>query len=207
MKTTQNPSKRSGFTLIEMVGVLAVIAILAALLVPKIFSAIEESKYNNTVGSVNNLKAATMAYFAKKSLFEVDDANTKFDQRLITAGELERPFAAKLGNAWACNALASTAAGVADGNRFSKLDGTTTLAASGTVVQVKLSNVPAADAFELSKRIDGTDMSATAIADDPLTVDVDESVASNNLDDEGRVIYAAPAAAGKTDVYIYIAHK
>ena len=200
MKTTQNPSKRSGFTLIEMVGVLAVIAILAALLVPKIFSAIEESKYNNTVGSVNNLKAATMAYFAKSSMFP---ATTNFSSVLITAGELERPFTAKLGDGWNCSAVVSTAAGVGTGNRFSKLDGGA-LAASGTVVQCVLTNVPAADAFELSKRIDGVDMSAAGNTADTFTTN---DAAVDNADDEGRVTYAVPDADKKTTVYIYIAHK
>lgn len=202
MKTTQNPSKRSGFTLIEMVGVLAVIAILAALLVPKIFSAIEESKYNNTVGSINNLKAATMAYFAKKSLFEVDAGTMTFDKRLITAGEMERPFAAKLGEGWACNAVAYSAAGPTS-IRFAKLDGGT-LAASGTVVQCVLTNVPSADAFELSKRIDGSDMSA--VADEGEAGTDDDVAAVDNLDDEGRVIYEAPED-GMTTVYVYIANK
>ncbi len=185
---TNHTNQRQGFTLIEMVGVLAVIAILAAILVPKIFSAIEESKYNNTVGSINNVKAATMAYFAKKSTFDVDNGTTKFDNRLITAGELERPFAAKLGSAWECNALAAASAGGSVG--FGKLDGTTNVVASGTVVQCKLTGVPRADAWELSKRIDGADMSATALGD---------------VDDEGRVVYAA--TADPVDVYVYLAHK
>src|SRR5215470_16307586 len=48
MKTQIQPTPRSrGFTLIEMIGVLAVIAILAALLVPKIFEAINNARVNN----------------------------------------------------------------------------------------------------------------------------------------------------------------
>ena len=191
MKTTRNNNQRSGFTLIEMVGVLAVIAVLAALLVPKIFAAIQESKYSNTIGSINSVKSATMNYFTKNSAFAVDGA-TKFDQKLITAGQLENPFTAKVGTAWECNAIAAATAGVADGNRFSKLDGDA-LAADGTVVQCKVTDVSGADAWELSKRIDGADMSAA-----------DKTA----LDDEGRVIYAAPdGTTGLTTVYFYIAHK
>lgn len=201
MKTTQQINKRAGFTLIEMVGVLAVIAILAALLVPKIFAAIEESKFNNTIGSVNNLKAATMQYFSKKSLFEADAGTTKFDQRLITNGDLERPFAAKLGDTWECNALAAASAAANSG--FTKLDGAS-LSASGTVVQAVLKNVPAADALELSTRIDGAAMSPIDTKNTTTTTD---DVPSLTLaDDKGRVVYAAPNG-GKTDVYVYIAHK
>jgi prepilin-type N-terminal cleavage/methylation domain-containing protein len=44
LKTKTNNNK--GFTLIEMIGVLAVIAILAALLIPKVFQAITEARIN-----------------------------------------------------------------------------------------------------------------------------------------------------------------
>lgn len=185
--------KPTGFTLIEMVGVLAVIAILAAILVPKIFAAIEESRYNNAIASVNGVKAATMNYFAQKGAFTVDAGATKFDNRLISNGDLERPFATRIGSGWECNALAAADAGVADGNRFSKLDGTANVKASGIVIQCKIAGVPGADAWELSKRIDGTAMSAANAA---------------ALDDLGRVIYDEPDAdTGLTDVYVYIAHK
>jgi prepilin-type N-terminal cleavage/methylation domain-containing protein len=199
--------KPQGFTLIEMVGVLAVIAILAAILVPKIFSAIEESRYNNAVASVNGVKAATMNYFAKNGSFVRDAGATKFDQRLIQSGDLERPFATRIGNGWECNAVAAESAG-AVGIPFAKLDGTGS-PASGTVVQCKIANVPVADAFELSVRLDGATMSAT-VADantdgdnDPAT-DPTPGVGSDSL---GRVVYAGPDANGLTDVFIYIAHK
>ena len=45
---THLPKRRQSkaFTLIEMIGVLAVIAILAALLIPKIFNAINSAQYS-----------------------------------------------------------------------------------------------------------------------------------------------------------------
>lgn len=199
--------KPTGFTLIEMVGVLAVIAILAAILVPKIFSAIEESRYNNAVASINGVKAATMNYFAKMGSFVRDEVGTKFDQRLIQSMDLERPFATRIGSAWECNALAAASAG-APNIPFAKLDGATS-AASGTVVQCKISNVPAADAFELSARLDGLTMSATlpdadTDGDGDPTTNPTPGFGSDSL---GRVVYAGPGANGLTDVYIYIAHK
>lgn len=200
--------KPTGFTLIEMVGVLAVIAILAAILVPKIFSAIEESRYNNAVASINGVKAATMNYFAKQGGFT---PTATFDNVLITNGDLERPFATRIGTAWACEVKTAATSGVGDGNRFSKLDGTANVAASGNVVQCKIVGVPVADAYELSMRLDGANMSAVASlgADgveggEGVNADIP---AVGNLDDEGRVIYAAADANGVTDVYIYIAHK
>ena len=47
-----NRAASHGFTLIEMIGVLAVIAILAAMLLPKVFSAINDSRVNNAAVSV-----------------------------------------------------------------------------------------------------------------------------------------------------------
>ncbi len=50
MKNVSN--SKSGFTLIEMIGVIAVIAILAAFVTPKIFKVIEDSKITRFAGEV-----------------------------------------------------------------------------------------------------------------------------------------------------------
>lgn len=187
MKTNHNNKRSQGFTLIEMVGVLAVIAILAALLVPKIFAAIDESRYNNTVASCNGVKAAVMSYFAKQGKFPAA-ATPDFDQELITAGYLETPFNPKIGTTPDVETKPVDAVAPV----WSKLDGISQTA-SGTVVFINLGSIPVADAEELSARVDGKDMSQT-----------DQTTA----DDEGRVIYAAPAAPnGPVTCYVYLAHK
>lgn len=203
MKTTQQNSKRAGFTLIEMVGVLAVIAILAALLVPKIFAAIEESRYTNTIGSINAVKAATMGYFSRNGGFT---ASTTFDTVLIGAGELERPFTSRIGTDHACAAVVASGDATAGLGRYD-LDGDETPdITSQTVVQVKLENVNAADALELSRRIDGTNMSAVADTGGPGTAD--DKTDLQTPDEKGRCVYAAPdGTTGKTTVYVYLAHK
>src|SRR6266478_2526742 len=58
-------SARKGFTLIEMIGVLAVIAILASLLIPKIFEAINNSRISNASLSYNTVKTALADHYAK----------------------------------------------------------------------------------------------------------------------------------------------
>src|SRR5213075_2379677 len=72
MKVTNNQRKRAqGFTLIEMIGVLAVIAILASMLVPKIFEAINSARINNTVQSYNAIKTAVMDHYGKYGAINV----------------------------------------------------------------------------------------------------------------------------------------
>ncbi len=52
-----------GFTLMEMIGVMAVIAILASIATPKIFEAIEDSKVSAYLQEVNTLKTAAAQYY------------------------------------------------------------------------------------------------------------------------------------------------
>ena len=47
--------ERNGFTLIEMIGVLAVIAVLVALLLPKVFEIMAESKANALVAAIRTV--------------------------------------------------------------------------------------------------------------------------------------------------------
>jgi prepilin-type N-terminal cleavage/methylation domain-containing protein len=192
MKTTQHHNKRAGFTLIEMVGVLAVIAILAALLVPKIFAAINESRLNNAIGSFNTVKTAAISHFAKTGSFPV---GADYDATLLSAGLLEKPFECKLA-ATSADAEVITSVDTdnpTDGKGDFDLDGNGTfdeVPAGSSVVQIKLVGVKPDDAWELSKRIDGDGMSAA-------------NATSNDL--KGRVVYAA---SGPTyTVYVYLAHK
>ena len=190
MKTTQHPNKRSGFTLIEMVGVLAVIAILAALLVPKILAAIQESRMTGVVGTLNSVKAATMSYFAKNGGFTADDA---FDKTMIAAGDLDSPFKTRIGTDWKCDVVP---AGTAVGTRFD-LDGqgdgeAAYEVSSGNIVRCVIVGVNPSDAYELSLRLDGADMSNSNLT---------------QADTKGRVVYDVPNTEGKTTVYVYIAHK
>lgn len=182
MKTSVN-NQRRGFTLIEMVGVLAVIAILAALLVPKIFAAINESRFSNTVASINSVKAACMGHFGKTGNLGTN-VGAGFDAELISAGQLERPFATKIGVSWAVSLSP-----LVSSNTF-KLDGLTPITGS-KVAFVEIAGVDAKDALELSKRIDGDTLSETA---------------STTADANGRVLYTLPVA-GVTDVLIYLADK
>lgn len=203
MKVSQNTlRRRSGFTLIEMIGVLAIIAVLAALLIPRIFSAINESRVNGAALSYNSLKSASITYFGKYGRFGDATGNaftntssvTNWDSSVLLAGGfIEKPFETKLGtasNIQIRDAVVSTTASDAS-NAAYNLDGTGTAndATGAVVLQAVLFSVAEDDARELNNKIDGTSLGT-----------------STGSDLNGRVKYAA-ASGGLTDVYVYIAHK
>src|SRR5881397_1155627 len=100
-----------GFTLIEMIGVLAVIAILASLLIPKIFESINNARVNNALISYNTVKAACMDHYAKFGAIDKTTGNATvaagtapgvatpgvpglafYDGILLEEGFLDKPF-------------------------------------------------------------------------------------------------------------------
>src|SRR5437867_8983054 len=106
-KKIQVQAKRA-FTLIEMIGVLAVIAILAALLIPKIFEAINNARVNNAAVSYNTIKTALADHYAKHGSLTssngiavltpgVGGALT-YDHVLLSEGFLDKPFQVKIGD-------------------------------------------------------------------------------------------------------------
>jgi len=54
-----------GFTLIEMIGVLAIMAVLASLILPRIFAAINDARVTSAAMAINSMKSAAMTYFGK----------------------------------------------------------------------------------------------------------------------------------------------
>ncbi len=56
-------SRKSGFTLIEMIGVIAVIAILAAFITPKVFKTIEDTKITRFAGEVPSYSTAVTSWY------------------------------------------------------------------------------------------------------------------------------------------------
>ncbi|MBI5815697.1 MAG: prepilin-type N-terminal cleavage/methylation domain-containing protein [Nitrospinae bacterium] len=76
--------RRDGFTLIEMIGVLAVISILAAMVVPKIFDVIADSKATKTAAEVQVYQTAVTKWY--KDIGSL--------QSLVAAGTVSTPDAA-----------------------------------------------------------------------------------------------------------------
>jgi len=226
MKIRTSPANRafnqSGFTLIEMIGVLAVIAILAAVLIPKVFEAINNARVNNAAMTINSVKTACIDHYAKYGTFPVDGvANAQltppvvFDPYLVKEGLMDKPFVVKIGDGLPENpspatpttsiVLVSTGAAtqLPDGTVANEAcfdldgDGGTTSAkndAAGTwVVMAIITGVQVADAQALNKAIDGS------------TPQLGE-VAGNDFG--GRVVYKKPANPGDpVTVYVYLTHR
>src|SRR5437867_4153182 len=106
--SSSRKSARKGFTLIEMIGVLAVIAILASLLIPKIYEAINNSRISNSVLSYNTVKTALADHYAKYGTLNSSNGtvfaavpgpgSTNFDRILVSEGFLDKPFVVKIGD-------------------------------------------------------------------------------------------------------------
>jgi type II secretory pathway pseudopilin PulG len=201
--------KATAFTLIEMIGVLAVIAILAALLIPKIFEAINSARINNAVVSYNTIKTATMDHYGKygkiNALFGTNDQTeaqmTRYDTNILMAeGLIDKPFTVKIGGGdVSTNSVirAVTPANAAGGSGYDLAGAggsANDVAGAAFVVEAVIYGATAQDALEVSQRLDGQALSASS---------------NTAADSRGRVRYAAPASgSGTVDaLYIYIAHR
>jgi prepilin-type N-terminal cleavage/methylation domain-containing protein len=211
---------RSAFTLIEMIGVLAVIAILAALLIPKVFAAINSAKISNTSTSINTVKTAAIDHYAKFGTLPVDGSIeppaaltlpvTQYDRILLKEGFVDKLFQVKIGDGIIdpANTRVQLVAAIdtaADGTGAAyNLDGdlatggpvgaeTGNDATGSYVLEAVITGVAVADARDLNRTMDGTDASLGE---------------ASGADIGGRVTYEAPTAAGEpVTVYVYLTHR
>jgi type II secretory pathway pseudopilin PulG len=196
--------KTEAFTLIEMIGVLAVIAILAAMLIPRVFEAINNARINNAAVTSETLKAAAADHYGKYGKFDQQfgtnaltftaGLSTHYDTGvLIPEGLLDKPFSVKIGGgdpSTNCVLQLCQTAKDNGGNGY-KLDGTNNATATAQfVLEEVIYGVSAADAKDLNDRIDGTAL----------------GTALGTADAAGRVEYALPNN-GTTTVYVYLTHR
>ncbi len=112
MKTRDCSERRFfGFTLMEMVGVLAVVGILTTLLVPRIMAAIADADLAADVLSIKSVRSAAEDYFRRYGQFGLvggaaipasqlnHNAYEYWDQKVLLPEQLlEKPFVSRLAN-------------------------------------------------------------------------------------------------------------
>lgn len=204
-------NSRAGFTLIEMIGVLAVIAILASMLIPRVFEAINNARVNSTAVGCETVKAAAADHFGKYGQFDMFFGTNSvftnttapfvhYDTSVLTVeGLLDKPFSARIaGGDPSTNSLIQLVKGSGSGpignNSVGyKLDGNTVATGPNAlfVLEAVIFNVSQQDAKELNDRIDGLALGA------PI----------GTSDTAGRVEYNVSGSSGPVTVYVYLAHR
>jgi prepilin-type N-terminal cleavage/methylation domain-containing protein len=222
-KTTK--ARTGGFTLVEMIGVLAIIAILTSLLIPKIFQVINDAKISNALVSYNSAKAAAAAHYGKWGGFREANGTAissypreDWDDVLVSGGYLETPFAVKIGNGQqgatsgsrlrvvdisSLTSSSSVTAGDSDtSGSYCLTENTNTTSVphvdttGSYLVEAVIPGVSIQDAVELNRRIDGA---AAGFGQQTWTNNV-------TADFTGRVKWQK-GSGGEATVYMYIAHR
>jgi Tfp pilus assembly protein PilE len=220
MKWVAPPSQRAkGLTIMEMVGVLAVIAIVTALLIPKVFETINTARIHATVATINRTRDAVASHYARYGSFadstghlllpstvaaSVDAAN--FDSHvLLQEGMLSKRFSVKVGDQVAeTNRVivrqvepAATAADVTVDSASYDLDaaGVVETNDGALVCECIITGVSAADAHSLKVQIDGASLAAAI------------SLKMGDAPVAGRVKYPAIGPGETGEVRIYLMHK
>lgn len=199
MKLTNVRTSR-GFTLIEMIGVLAIIAIIAGALIPKIFEAIRDSRINSTIETYNTLKTAVLDHYAKHGKFADTSGNvytgSSFDAVLLQENRISAKAADKIPLSTASGSTAAyvnVVTGKGRANSGYALAGDTVVSTSDAsyTVELVINGVAKQDARDLSLRLDGPGLSATDL----------------NSDDTKGIVEYVNSTGPTRDVYIYITHQ
>ena len=218
------PNRQDGFTLIEMIGVLAVIGILAAVILPRVFNAITTSRVNGTVLGINTVKTAVTSLAGKYgSIPSSNSNNSRIDDLLVAEGLLEQRFTSKLGlqadpNSIALNVWTKGATGtwtVTGGGNFTVVNHIRSWTATATAPSTAAgrnfmldgsTNLPVGSVV-VSAFLHS--VQASEARELSQRIDGDSMTAADNVtaDNLGKVVYTTPPATGLVDVYVYVIHQ
>jgi len=197
-----------------MIGVLAVIAILASLLVPKIFESINNAHMSQTVLSCQTIKTAVLEHYAKYLSLASSNGNnltfaggggnnpptsTGFDQVLLAEGLIDKPFSPMIGTTSTVQVV-----DISQVNQNKPLGGAYDLDGDGNVdvlganylVEAVIYGATQADARAINDVIDGAALGELV------------HPRGQAVDEVGRVVYNNGSGPNSAvfEVHIYITH-
>ncbi|MDX8409571.1 MAG: prepilin-type N-terminal cleavage/methylation domain-containing protein [Mariprofundales bacterium] len=155
----QHGHRQRGFTMIEMIGVLAVIAILASIVAPKIFDAIRDSKVNTFAANIQAVQTAVTSYYKDVGVFPtgaqlISDTATGWKGPYLDKKVADMFSSLPLTSvALSSEAISATANFDIDGNATAVGD----YSAKTTMSQLSFVGMAVADAKAVSGAIDGDD--------------------------------------------------
>ncbi|MDQ6965051.1 MAG: prepilin-type N-terminal cleavage/methylation domain-containing protein [Mariprofundales bacterium] len=166
MNRTKQLHRQRGFTMIEMIGVLAVIAILASIVAPKIFDAIRDSKVNTFASNIQAVQTAVASYYKDTGTFPSSETKLITD----TATGWKGPYLDKSVADMFTSISAGTVA-LSSGDPYTTVDTAYNFDIDGdgagdydnktAVLVLSFSSIGVADAKSISGAIDGDDANTT----------------------------------------------
>ncbi|MDQ8186478.1 prepilin-type N-terminal cleavage/methylation domain-containing protein [Pelagicoccus sp. SDUM812002] len=220
MKISSKTRLKKGFTLVEMIGVLAIIAVLAVVIAPKVFGAIRSSRINGTMLSIDTFKTITTDFVGKYGTLPVTNNNSRIDDLLIEAGLSDERFAAKIGlqsDVYAVKGAtwkrgtngAWTASGGSNQSSTSRIickpsNTTAPNTAGGSNFKLDGSKNMPSGARVISTFLESVpEAEARELSE---RIDGDALSTTSGADAKGKVVYNTPSR-GITDVYVYMMHQ
>ncbi|MDQ8203043.1 type II secretion system protein [Pelagicoccus sp. SDUM812003] len=221
MNKSLTAQRKRAFTLVEMIGVLAIIAVLAVVIAPKVFGAIRSSRINGTLVSIDTFKTAAAEFVGKYGTIPTTNNRSRLDDLFMEAGLVDERFSAKIGLQG--DVYAQTGATWTRGTNgvWTANGGSNQTAVSRIICGVANANAPET-AGGRNFRLDGTNNMASGAriisawlegVPEAEARELSERVDGEGLSTEtgadglGKVVYRAPNGNGLTDVYIYMMHQ
>jgi general secretion pathway protein G len=225
----KNTPQKAGFTLIEMIGVLAIIGILSAAVAPKVIEAIRDAKVTSAISSINAARTATLQYYAKYDRVPTDTEVSGLSGDAVNFGDLlidqeqtldgvnlpigdeysSEVFAVGCGAVGAFTAGGGSATYIGDGTEFTfKSAGTT----AGRIIYYRIPRLTLQEAASLAAKINGP--FPAEVQGDQAAVDL--SLTGGNLNGTGS--YTSPPIDGANvwftangtniyDAWVYVSHQ